>query len=289
MSYKVTPELIFLFIPFVIVFLLTFKKDVYGLDKELFRNQLWNYHDLLLLFIVLLASLFLVLSIYKLYNYTTVAYTTGFSVINGLSVFSILKFKYGLRITSLGIIKKSIRNNIISGVKIFFIYEGVRLGILLISHNENYLLNYSKTGFIEYSGFEFFVYIIFIILIGPLIEEGVYRGFIFAPLARKVGRTASFFLTSFLWASLHGYDEFISFIILGLILVYLYEKSSSLIPSITLHASVNSFAVGLYYYSIVFKKYLYFIEPRKFLEVITLLFFLGFIVLTVSFKTINRK
>ena len=219
----------------------------------------------------------------------TVIYTTGFSVINGLSVFYILKYKYGLRIFTLGYNKIAFVNNIIFGLKIFFFYEAVRLGVLLISHTENYLFNYSQTGLIRYSGFELFFFIVVITLIGPVIEEGVFRGFMCVPLARKIGKTAGFFLTSFLWASFHGYDKFVSLIILGLILVYLYEKTTSLIPSITLHVLVNSFTVGLYYYSMVFRKYIHFIEPRKFLEIITLLFLLCFIALTVSFKTINKK
>jgi membrane protease YdiL (CAAX protease family) len=289
MFYIITPELVFLFIPFIIVLLLTFKKDIYDLNKELFKTQLWNCYDLLLLFIILLFYRFLALSVFKSPHYIKFFYTLGFSITSGIVVFSILKFKYGLRISSLGIIKKSIRNNIISGLKIFFLYEAVKLGVFLISNTESLLFNYSKTDLVEYSGIEFFVYIIFIILIVPFVEEGVFRGFTFVPLARKIGKTAGFFLTSFLWASFHGYDKFASLIILGLILVYLYEKTSSLIPSITLHALVNSFAVGFYYYSIVFKKYIYFIEPKKFLEIITLIFLLCFIALTVSFKTKKEK
>ena len=80
---------------------------------------------------------------------------------------------------------------------------------------------------------------------GPAIEELFFRGVMYNAVKKKLGIFRAILITSVLFSFLHTHAMtyflvgFIPITILGIVLAYLYEKTGSLIPSITLHVLNN--------------------------------------------------
>jgi len=91
---------------------------------------------------------------------------------------------------------------------------------------------------------------------GPVIEEIFFRGVMYNAVKRKLGVFWGIVITSVLFSFLHTHAPqyflagFLPIAILGAALAYLYEKTGSLIPSITLHVLNN---VGSIFMVFLFK------------------------------------
>ena len=111
------------------------------------------------------------------------------------------------------------------------------------------LLNENNTMIVLISG-------IVASIFGPIIEEIFFRGVMYNAIKAKIGIFWSILITSIFFSFLHTHAleyflvGFIPIAILGAFLAYLYEKTGSLIPSITLHILNN---VGSVIIVLVFK------------------------------------
>ena len=94
--------------------------------------------------------------------------------------------------------------------------------------------------------------IISVIIIAPIIEEFLFRGFLFSQLARtRLGGWGSVSLSSLLWTIIHfQYEPLILMVlfIFGIFLGYIRMAYNSLALPIALHAVNNSFAFLMAYY-----------------------------------------
>ncbi|MGI6119246.1 MAG: CPBP family intramembrane glutamic endopeptidase [Desulfosporosinus sp.] len=81
-------------------------------------------------------------------------------------------------------------------------------------------------------------------VIAPLVEETIFRGVIFGSLQAYFGKWTSAVMSAAIFSALHfqAYGFFPRFI-LGMALVYLYDKYKSLYPAIGLHALNNIVAI----------------------------------------------
>jgi membrane protease YdiL (CAAX protease family) len=79
-------------------------------------------------------------------------------------------------------------------------------------------------------------------VLGPIAEEVVFRGVLGAPLARKYGPTGAAILSSALFALGHPPDilSALSSFVVGILWMFLYMRSQSLLPSVFLHIIGNS-------------------------------------------------
>ncbi|MFZ3101900.1 MAG: type II CAAX endopeptidase family protein [Desulfitobacteriaceae bacterium] len=77
-------------------------------------------------------------------------------------------------------------------------------------------------------------------IIAPLKEEVLFRGLLYPPLRLAYGRGMGIILTGIFFAFLH-FDlvRFLPLLIGGIVLTWLYERSSSLWPSIVAHGTWN--------------------------------------------------
>ena len=77
-------------------------------------------------------------------------------------------------------------------------------------------------------------------IVTPLKEEVLFRGLFYPPLRRAYGRGMGIILTGTFFAFLH-FDlvRFLPLFIGGVVLTWLYERSSSLWPSIVAHGTWN--------------------------------------------------
>ncbi len=88
--------------------------------------------------------------------------------------------------------------------------------------------------------------LVIILVLAPLGEEVLFRGFLYVYLKNHLSRRTSLILTALLFAFLHfNWPTFLPLFLFGLLLGIAYEFSGSLLLSIALHCWFNSFTTGL--------------------------------------------
>ncbi|MFH1593706.1 MAG: type II CAAX endopeptidase family protein [Candidatus Omnitrophota bacterium] len=180
-------------------------------------------------------------------------------VLDLIVLFIILRFMrkiYRRELSAFGFVKKDIARNIMYGVcgyivvlPVIFIIGVVVYIILNIFNIEpppqpivGLFLAEKSVALIALSG-------IVAAVLGPVIEEIFFRGVMYNAVKRKLGIFWAVLLTSVLFSFLHTHAMsfflvgFIPIAILGIVLAYLYEKTGSLVPSITLHVLNNAASV----------------------------------------------
>ena len=84
-----------------------------------------------------------------------------------------------------------------------------------------------------------------VVVFGPIVEEVFFRGFAYNALKKKWGVKSACFITAAVFAGLHGtLAGFFPIMGLGLLLVYVYEKTDSLVPSIMIHVLHNGLMIS---------------------------------------------
>ena len=82
-----------------------------------------------------------------------------------------------------------------------------------------------------------------LVIVTPIFEETVFRGFLFKGLRRRLPFWAAASVVSVMFAFAHGqWNVALDTFVLSLILCFLVEKNNSLIPSILLHELKNEVA-----------------------------------------------
>ncbi len=95
-----------------------------------------------------------------------------------------------------------------------------------------------------------FALAVLVAFLGPVAEEVFFRGFAYPALRKRVGVKNAIILISFVFALLHtNAVGLLPIMALGALLAYLYEKTGSLIPSITVHIIHNMIIIYFVYIS----------------------------------------
>ncbi len=83
------------------------------------------------------------------------------------------------------------------------------------------------------------------IVLAPILEESLFRGLLYSPLYRKVGRYLAIILSSLIWAVGHFQPLLpsVGIFMTGILLAWLYDRSGSLIHPIIFHIFINSWIV----------------------------------------------
>lgn len=97
----------------------------------------------------------------------------------------------------------------------------------------------------------FILAVISIIILAPLIEETLFRGFLQTYIRQHLGSKQAILITSVCFSLFHyssgqglgNISIIVSLFVLSLFLGFLYEKQGSLLASMTLHASFNLISV----------------------------------------------
>ncbi len=78
------------------------------------------------------------------------------------------------------------------------------------------------------------------VVVAPVTEEIVFRGFVYATFRRWWGPLGSICASAVLFAALHGHaPAFLQLFVVGFLFAYLYERTGSLVAPIAAHALVN--------------------------------------------------
>jgi len=88
------------------------------------------------------------------------------------------------------------------------------------------------------------------VILGPVIEEIVFRGFLYGPNRKKIGPAIAIIATSIIFALMHE-SGYVNHFVSGLLYAYLYERTQSLLPSILFHGLENYVSVVHNYSQII--------------------------------------
>lgn len=88
------------------------------------------------------------------------------------------------------------------------------------------------------------------IILAPIAEEIMFRGMVYTAFRKRRSKWTAMVFASILFAFSHGqFLHFIAIFSSGFLLVYLFERTKSLVPSIALHVSMNLVFTILWYYN----------------------------------------
>lgn len=175
-------------------------------------------------------------------------FNTGVINVGAIAVifFFVVK-KYGQSLQTLGITFKKTISSIVIGITGYVMVLPVLFVIMILTLLIIKLINYEPPVqpivelFMEEKettvlGFS----VLFAAICGPIAEEIFFRGFMYSALRKKLGILGSILITSVLFSLLHTHIiGFLPIMVLGILLAYLYEKTGSIIPSITVHIIHN--------------------------------------------------
>jgi membrane protease YdiL (CAAX protease family) len=78
------------------------------------------------------------------------------------------------------------------------------------------------------------------VLIAPLAEEAMFRGILYPTIKQAGYPRAAVWVTSLLFGAVHfNVPSFVPLVVFSMLLIYLYEKTGSLLASITAHSLFN--------------------------------------------------
>jgi uncharacterized protein len=168
--------------------------------------------------------------------------------------FAVVKNKEGL--CALGIRSRSFLKDVFSGITAYIMILPFLLAVLLLSVIVLNLLGYEPPPqpvfevFMEEKRFNMlFFLVIFVSIVGPVIEEIFFRGFMYGAIKKRFGVITAVLLSASLFSLLHtNVVGFLPIMILGVLLAYLYETTGSLVSSMAVHIIHNSVMVSLVFF-----------------------------------------
>lgn len=156
--------------------------------------------------------------------------------------------KYGQSVRKLGLSASNFFRDVFIGIAGYVAAMPVLAASLLLIVWLATVLNYDPPVepilrlFLEERSVPFLLYAtVFATVCGPIMEEIFFRGFMYSALKKKTGVIGAIIASSFIFSILHtNVTGFLPIMILGALLAYLYERTGSLVPSITMHIIHNT-------------------------------------------------
>ena len=184
-------------------------------------------------------------------NLRMILSTFFIDMIAGAAILYFIMVKYREKLSSLGITFADSYKNILSGITAYIFILPILIVILVLS-----MLFLDKIGykappqpvfdmFFEEKRSSVIIFLtIFISVLGPIIEEIFFRGFLYSAVKKRFGVIAGVLLSGALFSILHAnITGFLSIMILGVLMAFLYEATGSLVTSISVHILHNSIIV----------------------------------------------
>ena len=227
---------LYLILAVLIVFFFSKRKDRHASPGDLFEAQGWDLNDALLYLIFLACSLIIIVSLFK--GLTAIAYI--FWSLVAVMLYCFFRFKLKESFSALGLSKNNFWSNVLYGTRVILYFEIIFYGWLsFVSKPEKVLSIASEAlGLLSlYQGSLYIFIFVFIsyLLVPSVLEEFIFRGLLYSPLRKKVGKWGAMFLTSTIFALMHG--QVVSGF--AFLLAYMYEQRRSLVPCIAAHTFFN--------------------------------------------------
>ncbi len=240
------------------------KADTAKIRKRTVFNNRWNITDAIKVFFFYMLLMFVGMplitrAIYTISGHAANTYTVGYrylvlfvsffiNVLICSYVFYIVRIKYGQSVAALGLTFADLSSNIKLGIKKYLITLPI---IILAGFIINLLSTYygimPETQDVvqwvlgERSFFVLFSLVFFGVVVAPVVEEILFRGFLQSALKNSMGGQYATLVSSALFAAVHmDAFAFLQIFILGMLLGNLYERTQTLAASVVVHILHNS-------------------------------------------------
>lgn len=178
------------------------------------------------------------------------------SILDALSIVFILYFtvgQYKEKLKAVGINFKNFIRNVFYGIAGYIAIIPALFMVLIFTAIILKLTNYSPKEqvivgmFMRQTNPVFLIYTsIFAAIAGPIAEELFFRGFMYTAVKKRMGIFWATMITASIFAFLHGHVVgFLPIMVLGILLAHLYERTGTLVSSITVHMLHNFSMVAL--------------------------------------------
>jgi uncharacterized protein len=174
----------------------------------------------------------------------------------GITILYFILVKYKEKISSLGIVSGGFYKNILSGITAYIFILPSLIAVLVLSVLFLDMIGYKMPPqpvfdmFIEEKRSNVILFLtVFVSVLGPMIEEIFFRGFLYSAVKKSFGVIAGVILSGALFSLLHvNIAGFLPIMILGVLMALLYEATGSLVAPITIHILHNSIIVGFVFF-----------------------------------------
>jgi len=291
---------IWVFLPILLVSIVSIKRDKYAPSNIFFAKQRWNCKDILwlLVFLQLFRCISWLLSWKGVITSSQASSYATFLLLVVAAIFlhGVFRSKYELEVSSLGLSLENLIPHVILGLRIAFVFEFVVFfGVLLIGEPQVLLDRF--LSFCRIQSFEMaldhqaLIFFLTALVLAPIVEEAVFRGFMYSPFRRKVGHKAGVVLTSLVWGIWHSGDikSVAGVIIMGIVFVHFYVETQSLLPSIVAHSVMNLTLLLTSLYSRLFQNGILSLSSSQFIMLMTMFFLTGFIALSILSRRMALK
>ena len=178
------------------------------------------------------------------------------SILDSVTVILVLYYtvgQYREKLVALGLTLRNFSKNVFYGVVGYVAVVPVLVGILVVIAFLLGIFKYVPEKqavvelFLKEKSTPLLVYTsLFAAIAGPIIEELFFRGFMYNACRKHVGIFWATLISAATFAGLHAHAVgFFPILALGVVLAYLYEKTGSLVSSITVHMIHNLSMVGM--------------------------------------------
>ncbi len=117
------------------------------------------------------------------------------------------------------------------------------LGILFTLLPEAWLSSYEEAANTAFTG-EFWIIAIMVGIAAPVVEELVFRGLIYTRLKQGMPVAVAAVITAVWFGAMHGHPLWVAYAaVLGLVMVWIFERTKSLFASMLFHFGYNLVAV----------------------------------------------
>ncbi|MDP2913053.1 MAG: CPBP family intramembrane metalloprotease [Candidatus Omnitrophota bacterium] len=180
-------------------------------------------------------------------NFRMVLNSSLLDILTIVFIFYFTVGQYGEKLIALGISFKNFAKNLFYGIVGYIALLPILFFLLLMTAAISNLFGYIPPKqpvvelFLKEESARFLLYTgLFAAIVGPIIEELFFRGFMYNALKKYIGILGSMLVTAAIFALLHAnVAGFLPIMAIGLLLVYMYEKTGTLVSSITVHIAHN--------------------------------------------------
>ncbi|MFH1858132.1 MAG: type II CAAX endopeptidase family protein [Candidatus Omnitrophota bacterium] len=228
------------------------------------QKILWSIRDVFrLTVIVVLFSYVIEILQFVLFRFVPEHISEGIRLLTGtlatqvialFLIFRLVRLRKGQMFSHLGLSAKAFSRNIVFGLQSYVSLLPVLFLALFVSIviAEVFRLNPPPQPIQELfkEGTPqkiFLTALVLVTLVGPVVEEIFFRGFLYSALKMKWGKGWAVFASGFLFALLHAnWVALLPIALLGCALAYIYELTGSLVASITIHVLHNALVMTVF-------------------------------------------
>jgi len=205
------------------------------------------------IFMILQSELAQKITIFNDRNFRFIFSATVMDIAGIVFVLNFVRFVYRENLTAIGLTVKNFFRNVLYGIGGYI--AAVPLLILTLAVTAviiatfklkppvqpivDVLMKEDNVPVLIYSS-------LFASIAGPIMEEIFFRGFMYNACKKRMNVFWSIMITASIFSLLHAHVVgFLPILILGILLAYLYEKTGSLIPSMTVHIIHNLVSLAM--------------------------------------------